>query len=110
MVNIGPAGLALETAQMLAVGRSYDFRIRLGSKHLRLPGRIRWCRLIGTVVDDDGDAPPVFQAGVALAEAVSCRAWREALRRLTRAPTYVIWHRARSQAPQMPSGPLPPEP
>ena len=83
VVNVGQAGFAIETLKGLAVGESYLFKVRLRDKHLRLPGRIQWCRLTTTGFAGDSDAKPVFKAGVALAETVSSRAWQEALKRMT---------------------------
>ena len=98
VVNVGQNGFAIETLEGLSVGESYLFKVRLGDKHLRLPGRIQWCRLTATEFDGDSDAQPVYKAGVALAETVTSKAWREALKRLTDDSAYVIWHKARSKA------------
>ena len=97
VVNVGQAGFAVETLEGLAVGESYLFKVRLGDKHLRLPGRIQWCRLTATEASGDSDALPVYKAGVALAETVTSKAWQEALRRMTEDPAYLVWHRTRGK-------------
>ncbi len=98
VVNVGQAGFAVETIEGLSVGESYLFKVRLGDKHLRLPGRIQWCRLTATETSGDDEAQPVYKAGVALAETVTTRAWQEALKRMTEDPAYVIWHKARGKS------------
>lgn len=98
VVNVGQGGLALESPTGLAVGQTYIFKIRLGEKYMRLAGRIQWCRLTATRADGDSEARPVYKTGVALVETVTGKAWREALRRMTEEPAYVIWHRARGKA------------
>ena len=98
VVNVGQRGLAVESLQGLAVGQTYIFKIRLGEKHMRLAGRIQWCRLTATKADGDSEAKPVYKAGIALVETVTSRAWQEALRRMTEEPAYVIWHKARGKA------------
>lgn len=98
VVNVGQTGFAIETLEGLSVGESYLFKVRLGDKHLRLPGRIQWCRLTATEAAGDSDAKPVYKAGVALAETVTSKAWQEALKRLTDDSAYVIWHKARGKA------------
>ena len=97
VVNLSQTGFGIETLESLAVGESYLFRVRLGEKHLRLPGRIQWCRL---TVETAGDslAQPFYKAGVALAETVTSKAWQEALKRLTDESAYVIRHRTRSRS------------
>lgn len=102
VVNVGQTGFAIETLEGLSVGESYLFKVRLGDKHLRLPGRIQWCRLTGTEIDGDDEAKPIYKAGVALAKTVTSKAWREALKRLTEDPAYVIWHKARSRSSDNP--------
>ena len=98
VVNLSQTGFGIETLESLAVGESYLFRVRLGEKHLRLPGRIQWCRLTATEAAGDSDLQPVYKAGVALAETVTSKAWQEALKRLTDESAYVIRHRTRSRS------------
>ena len=97
VVNLSQTGFGIETLESLTVGESYLFKVRLGDKHLRLPGRIQWCRL---TVETAGDslAQPFYKAGVALAETVTSKAWQEALKRLTDESAYLIWHRARGKS------------
>lgn len=95
VVNVGQGGLALESPESLSVGATYHFKVRLGDRHLRLPGRIQWCRLTGTKSDGGSEARPVYQAGVALIDDVASKAWQVALRRMTEPPAHLIWHRAR---------------
>lgn len=96
VVNVGPRGVAIETPEKLFVGGSYQFKLRLGSKQLTLPGRIRWCRLVATQTTED-EAHPVFQAGVAFDDTPTSQAWRKALKRLTGRDPYLIWHPARAR-------------
>ena len=98
VVNVGQGGLAVESLEGLAVGQTYIFKIRLGEKHMRLAGRIQWCRLTATRADGDNESKPIYKAGVALVETVTSKAWQEALRRMTEEPAYVIWHKARKSA------------
>lgn len=100
VVNVGQGGLALESLEGLAVGQTYIFKVRLGERNMRLAGRIQWCRLTTTRADGESDAAPVYRSGVALVETMTGKAWREALRRMTEKPVYVIWHRKRTTAAQ----------
>lgn len=95
VVNVGQSGFALEAPEGLSVGESYTFKVRLGEKHLRLSGRVQWCRLTSTESNGEAEALPVYKAGVALADDVASKAWRAALTRLTDESAYLIWHRAR---------------
>lgn len=110
VVNVGQGGLALESPESLSVGATYVFKVRLGDRHLRLPGRIQWCRLTGTESDGDSETRPVYQAGVALVDDVASKAWQVALRRMTERPAYLIWHRARGrdsgESGRLPDAPL----
>lgn len=99
VVNVGQAGFAMESLQGLSVGESYLFKVRLGDKHLRLSGRIQWCRLTSTASGGDDEALPIYKAGVALAETTASKAWQEALKRLTEDSSYLIWHRSRAKSP-----------
>ena len=87
VVNIGQRGLALEAPERLFVGGSYFFRVGLGPRQLRLSGRVQWCRLVGTQITVHGEVQPVFRAGVFFAETTMSKAWGEALKRLTEAPS-----------------------
>lgn len=98
VVNVGQGGLAIESPKGLSVGQTYIFKIRLGEKHMRLAGRIQWCRLTATRSAGEEEAKPVYKSGVALVETVTSKAWQEALRRMTEEPAYVIWHRARGKS------------
>ena len=98
VVNVGQSGFAVETLEGLSVGQSYIFKVRLGDKHLRLAGRVQWCRLTTTESDGVDESLPVYRTGVALAETVASKAWQEALKRLTEEPAYLIWHRARTKS------------
>ena len=102
VVNVGQAGFAIETVAGLSVGESYLFKVRLGDKHLRLPGRIQWCRLTSTELAGDNEAQPIFRAGVALAETVTTKAWQQALKRMTDDSAYLIWQRSRGKSSDPP--------
>ncbi len=102
VVNVGQGGLAVEAPQGLKVGETYLFKVRLGDKHLRLTGRIQWCRLTATESRDDSQAAPVYKAGVALLDDVTSKAWQEALRRMTEGPAHLIWHQARGKRSSTP--------
>jgi hypothetical protein len=98
VVNVGQAGFAIETLEGLSVGETYLFKVRLGEKHLRLSGRIQWCRLTSTASNGGDETLPIYKAGVALVETVASKAWQVALRRMTEEPAYLVWHRTRSKS------------
>jgi hypothetical protein len=106
VLNVGQGGLAVETLKGLSVGESYHFKVRLGEKHLRLSGRIQWCRLTAAEAAEDSTAPPVYRAGIALEEDLTSRAWETALKRLTEEPAELVWHRARSKPSSSPGAEL----
>ena len=77
--DVSETGIGLEAVEKLRVGCDYIFRVRRGPKSLSLPGRVEWCRLIGTRPQQGGDVVSVYRAGVALVDSPAARAWRQAL-------------------------------
>ena len=64
LVDLGPAGAHIETEQALRVGAPYAFTLEVAGARRRLRGRVRWCRLVGTRSQGDGDRTPVYRAGI----------------------------------------------
>ena len=63
-------GIAVQTNESLRVGWSYAFKMKHGSEMIRIPGKIRWCRLVRLMRIDDEEYLPVFRMGVELAGSV----------------------------------------
>ena len=59
-------GIAIETTEGLRRGWSYAFKMAVGAKIVSVPGKVSWCRLVGTQETENGDVRPVFRLGVAL--------------------------------------------
>ncbi|MFH1176396.1 MAG: PilZ domain-containing protein [Acidobacteriota bacterium] len=65
ILNMSLAGMAVETASNLRVGRSYGFRLAHGeAEGLRLTGAVVWCRLRAIRKGAAGERAPVYEAGI----------------------------------------------
>jgi hypothetical protein len=64
IVDIGSAGMGLETMEKLPLGRQDIFEFAVRSRQLRIPARVAWCRVVRTVRTANGDRVPVYRAGV----------------------------------------------
>ncbi len=64
VIDVGPAGLGLESLERLALGRQECYELAEGRHRLQIPGRTVWCRLVRTVKTASGDQVPVYRAGV----------------------------------------------
>jgi hypothetical protein len=63
--NLSLGGFAVRTNSQLQVGRIYSFRLGDDRDSVQLEGKVKWCRLAGTVKLESGDVAPVYSAGVA---------------------------------------------
>ena len=76
VLDLSRSGIAVESAERLAPGRIYPLQLE-GQDGLLITtsARVVWCKLTGTVENEDGEAAPVFRAGLefqgALPEAAS---------------------------------------
>ena len=66
LVNMSESGLGLETQNPLPVMKKGIFTLDIGTTRPQFQGQIRWCRLTGTEPKTDGEAVPVYRAGVSL--------------------------------------------
>jgi len=65
IVNLGVAGMAVQVASALKVGRSYSIRLRhADSQELTLTGRVVWCHLRTLSLGPTGERRPIYEAGV----------------------------------------------
>jgi len=71
ILNLSLDGVALETGGYLHIGRSYSLKLTHGDEELALPGRVVWCRMVGTASGEGGDSTPVYSAGVQFEELLS---------------------------------------
>ena len=71
ILNLSLDGVALETSDYLQVGRSYSLKLTQGDEELALEGRVVWCRMVGTEHTDEGEAVPVYSAGVQFEDLLS---------------------------------------
>lgn len=69
--NLSIAGMAVETARALNVGRRYTFNIAAGEDQIRVPGRVMWCVLGQGRREAGGEVCPVFQAGIHFEDVVT---------------------------------------
>ena len=67
VINTSHLGIAIQTNESLTVGWSYAFRMRNGSEVIRIPGKVRWCRLVQLLRVGDDEFLPVFRMGVQMA-------------------------------------------
>lgn len=74
VLDIGLAGLAIETDTRLAPQRSIGMRIGSQSGELALSGNVVWCFFHGTAMAPSGEQMPVYRAGVEFADVLTQRA------------------------------------
>ena len=67
VINTSHLGIAIQTNESLTVGWSYAFRMRNGSEVIRIPGKVRWCRLVQLLRVGEDEFLPVFRMGVQMA-------------------------------------------
>ena len=67
VINTSHLGIAIETNESLTVGWSYAFRMRNGPDVIRIPGKVKWCRLVELLRIGDDEFLPVFRMGVQMA-------------------------------------------
>lgn len=67
VINTSHLGMAIQTNESLTVGWSYAFRMRNGSEVIRIPGKVRWCRLVQLLRIGENEFLPVFRMGVQMA-------------------------------------------
>ncbi len=67
VINTSHLGVAIQTNESLTVGWSYAFRMRNGSEVIRIPGKVKWCRLVQLLSIGEDEFLPVFRMGVQMA-------------------------------------------
>ncbi len=67
VINTSHLGIAIQTNESLTVGWSYAFRMRTGSEVIRIPGKVKWCRLVQLLRVGEDEFLPVFRMGVQMA-------------------------------------------
>ena len=67
VINTSHLGIAIQTNESLTVGWSYAFRMRNGSEVIRIPGKVKWCRLVQLLRTGENEFLPVFRMGVQMA-------------------------------------------
>jgi Tfp pilus assembly protein PilZ len=68
VVDLSVDGLGVETDRWLQVGRSYTVSLPTGETTLRIPGRVAWCVLARTKKNAEGEAAPLYKAGIQFQE------------------------------------------
>ena len=66
VLDAGIQGVAIETTESLRQGWSYAFKMAVGDNVVSIPGRVAWCKKVGTRETGNGRVEPVFRLGVAL--------------------------------------------
>jgi hypothetical protein len=75
ILNMSLAGMAVETASNLRVGRSYGFRLaHAAAEGLQLTGSVVWCHLREIRKGAGGERAPVYEAGILFEDILSPRA------------------------------------
>lgn len=67
VINTSHLGIAIQTNESLTVGWSYAFRMRNGPEVIRIPGKVKWCRLVQLLRTGENEFMPVFRMGVQMA-------------------------------------------
>jgi hypothetical protein len=76
VLDVGLAGLAIESAYRLAPERHLVVRLVDAQGDLALPSRVVWCFFHGTVPAASGEQRPVYRAGVEFADLLTPAAQR----------------------------------
>jgi len=65
VIDLSRSGIAVESAERLVPGRIYPLQLE-GRDGLLITtsARVVWCKLTGTLENEDGDSAPVFRAGL----------------------------------------------
>ena len=65
VLDLSRSGIAIESAERLVPGRTYPLQLE-GRDGLLITtsARVVWCKLIGTSENEDGEAAPVYRAGL----------------------------------------------
>ena len=65
VLDLSRSGIAVESAERLAPGRIYPLQLE-GQDGLLITtsARVVWCKFSGTVENEDGEAAPVYRAGL----------------------------------------------
>jgi hypothetical protein len=66
VLNASDRGIAIEATESLRRGWSYAFKMAVGRKVVSIPGRVAWCKHVGSRRQENGDVLPVFKLGIAL--------------------------------------------
>ena len=74
VINLSLAGMALETAKPLDIGRHYMFTIRKDNEEIKLPGKVAWCTLHHTSRKSDTEILPKYHAGIHFDEVLTAKA------------------------------------
>ena len=64
IVNVGPRGVEVETADRLMIGADYDVEITARGEDVQVRGTVVWCRLDRTEETAAGDLRPVYRSGI----------------------------------------------
>lgn len=67
VINTSHLGMAIQTNESLTIGWSYAFRMRNGPEVIRIPGKVKWCRLVQLLRIGENEFLPVFRMGVEMA-------------------------------------------
>lgn len=62
--DISLTGMAFETHDRPNVGHDYTMRLRVAERVFTIEGRVVWCHLTTTQVDDDGEIVALYRAGM----------------------------------------------
>jgi len=71
VLNLSLAGMAMETTHPLHVGKRYSFRIDRLEEPVNVTGTVAWCVLRSTRPTRDGEAVPVYHAGVHFGDVIT---------------------------------------
>ncbi len=71
VLDISVAGIAIETHSRLSPHHRISLRLRKGPELLQLQGRVVWCFLQGTRANGQGEAVPVYRAGIEFTDVLS---------------------------------------
>jgi hypothetical protein len=56
--------MAFESMERPGIGRHYAVKLRFGTDHLLVGGRVVWCHLATSVQNSEGELSPVYRAGM----------------------------------------------
>jgi hypothetical protein len=64
VTDISADGFGIQVPRPLNLGNQYPFTFSIGTSRVRVRGKVRWCRLVGTRLMEKREFAPIYRVGV----------------------------------------------